>query len=87
MSKPKTVVAAKNRKFNASLQLLAVSELIEMQCKVASELHAKLADRLKLELDFTTPRNRGEYNRRKRRLEKAFEQIKGAECNYRLLVR
>jgi hypothetical protein len=58
-----------------------------MLCKIASELHAKLAHRLRLEEDFTIPRNRGDYNRGKRRLEKAFEQIKAAECNYRLLVR
>jgi hypothetical protein len=58
-----------------------------MQSRVASELHAKLADHLRIEEDCTLPRNRGHYNRRKRRLEKAFEQTKVAECNYRLLAR
>jgi hypothetical protein len=86
-SKPKTVVVPKNRGFNASLDLLPVPELIEMLCKVASELHAKLADHLRIEEDCTIPQRRGECNRRKRRLEKAFEQIKAAECIYRLLAR
>src|ERR1700676_2234757 len=35
--------------------------------KVASELHAKLADHLRIEEDCTIPQRRGECNRRKRR--------------------
>jgi hypothetical protein len=73
--------------FNRPMGSLSLLALIEALHGVASELHAKFHERLRVSGDCLTSDRRAEHNRCKRRLEKAYELTKAAEANYQLLAR